>query len=118
MKTWWGSRPPRTLRLNVASSVGGFATALGLARNSDLVATVPELHTAALRVDLFGFPLPVCTTPFTISMIWHPRLSADPVHHWLRACLRDVCLPAQLRFGQPAFIEHGMADDPLCKIDS
>jgi DNA-binding transcriptional LysR family regulator len=74
-----------------AVTVSGFATALALARSSELVATVPELHTAALREGMFSFPLPVPTKGFTVSMVWHPKLDADPVHRWLRACLRAVC---------------------------
>lgn len=82
---------PETLRRRVASSVGGFATALAVARSSDLIATVPDLHTAALRDGLFSFPLPVRTPGFTVSMVWHPRVDADPIHRWLRACMRAVC---------------------------
>jgi DNA-binding transcriptional LysR family regulator len=82
---------PDGLSRYISSAVSGFATALALARNSDLVATVPELHTATLRAGMFSFPLPVKTTGFTVSMVWHPRLDADPVHRWLRACLRASC---------------------------
>jgi len=82
---------PAGLSRRVVSAVSGFATALALARHSDLVATVPELHTAALREGMFSFRLPVPTAGFTVSMVWHPRLDADPVHRWLRACLRAVC---------------------------
>jgi DNA-binding transcriptional LysR family regulator len=82
---------PEGLSRRIASSVGGFAAALALARNSGLVATVPELHTAALREGMFSFPLPVRARGFTVSMVWHPRLDADPIHRWLRACLRAVC---------------------------
>ena len=84
---------PEGISRRIASAVSGFATALALARHSDLVATVPELHTAALREGMFSFPLPVPTSGFTVSMVWHPRLDADPVHRWLRACLRAVCSP-------------------------
>lgn len=84
---------PERLSRQVVISVGGFATALALARSSDLVATVPELHTAALREGMFSFALPVHATGFTVSMVWHPRLDADPVHRWLRACMRAVCSP-------------------------
>ena len=28
---------------------------------------------------------------FTVSLLWHPRMDADPVHKWLRECIRDVC---------------------------
>jgi DNA-binding transcriptional LysR family regulator len=71
--------------------VGGFSTALALARASDLIATVPERHTASLRAGMPTFPLPVPTLKFTVSMLWHPRLDADPVHRWLRGCVRDAC---------------------------
>lgn len=84
---------PENISRHIASSVGGFASALAVARHSDLIATVPELHTASLREGLFSFPLPVRTSSFTVSMVWHPRLDADPVHRWLRACLRAVCAP-------------------------
>src|SRR4051794_12328424 len=44
---------------DVAIIVGGFATALALARATELIASVPERHTAALRDGLHSFPLPV-----------------------------------------------------------
>jgi DNA-binding transcriptional LysR family regulator len=84
---------PEGLSRRVGGAVSGFATALALVRQSDLVATVPEVHTAVLRKGMFSFPLPVRATGFTVSMVWHPRLDADPVHRWLRACLRAVCVP-------------------------
>lgn len=88
-----GKLLPESLTRHVASSVGGFATALAVARHSDLVATVPELHTAALREGMFSFPLPVRAPGFSVSLVWHPRLDADPVHRWLRAFVRAVCAP-------------------------
>jgi DNA-binding transcriptional LysR family regulator len=87
---------PQGLSRRIGCAVGGFAVALTLARNSDLVATVPERHTAALREGMFCFPLPVPATGFTVSMVWHPRLDADPVHRWLRACLRAACVPEEV----------------------
>ncbi len=84
---------PKSLSRQVGSSVSGFATALGLARQTTFMATVPDLHTAALREGMYTFPLPVRTTSFAVSMVWHPRLDADPVHRWLRACMRAVCAP-------------------------
>ena len=92
---------PEGLMRRVGSAVGGFATALALARESELVATVPELHTAALRKAMFSFALPVPAAGFTVSMVWHPRLDADPVHRWLRACLRMVCAPVRSSVGSP-----------------
>jgi DNA-binding transcriptional LysR family regulator len=75
----------------VVTTVGGFATAVALARASDLVATVPERHTGNLRAGMHSFPLPFNTPQLTVSMLWHPRLDADPAHRWLRGCVRDVC---------------------------
>ncbi|MBD0315339.1 MAG: LysR family transcriptional regulator [Nitrospiraceae bacterium] len=79
------------LERKIGTIVGGFATAIALARASDLIATVPERHTGILRAGMYSFPLPVSTPEFTVSLLWHPRLDADPVHRWLRACLRDAC---------------------------
>ena len=79
------------LERDVATLVGGFSTALALARASDLVATVPERHTGNLREGMHSFALPVATPQFTVSLLWHPRLDADPAHRWLRACVREVC---------------------------
>jgi DNA-binding transcriptional LysR family regulator len=74
------------------TSVAGFASALALARNTELVATVPERHTRYLRSDMVTFPLPVAIAEITLSMLWHPRLDADPAHKWLRSIVREVCL--------------------------
>ncbi len=82
---------PEGLSRRIVCAVSDCGAALALARSSDLVATVPEHHTAPLRRGMFSFPVPVRTTVFTVSMVWHPRLDADPVHRWLRACLRAVC---------------------------
>jgi DNA-binding transcriptional LysR family regulator len=79
------------LERDIATLVGGFSTALALARASDLVATVPERHTGNLRDGMHSFALPVATPPFTVSLLWHPRLDADPAHRWLRGCVREVC---------------------------
>lgn len=75
----------------IVASVTGFSSALALARGSDLVATVPERHTGRLREGLRTFELPFAVEEFTVSLLWHPRLDADPAHRWLRACVRDVC---------------------------
>jgi DNA-binding transcriptional LysR family regulator len=79
------------LERQIATVVSGFATALALARGSDLIASVPERHTGNLRAGMYTFPLPVAVPKSTVSMIWHPRLDADPAHRWLRGCVRAVC---------------------------
>lgn len=75
----------------VVAVVGGFATALSLARARDLVATVPELHTRGLSAGMQSFALPFPTPDLAISMLWHARLDADPAHRWLRGSVRAVC---------------------------
>jgi len=79
------------LQREVAVIVASFSAALALAGNSDLVACVPERHTGKLRAGMLSFALPVPTPEFTVSLLWHPRLDADPAHRWLRACVREVC---------------------------
>jgi DNA-binding transcriptional LysR family regulator len=75
---------------DIAVIVTSFSTALALARSSDLVATVPERHTAALRTGMRAIPLPFPTPPIAISLLWHPRFEADPAHRWLRGLVREV----------------------------
>lgn len=79
------------LARHVMATVDGFSAALALARGSDLVATVPDRHTAGLRGGMFAFPIPVKMQDFTISLLWHPRLDGDPAHRWLRNCVREAC---------------------------
>jgi DNA-binding transcriptional LysR family regulator len=79
------------LERKIATIVGGFSTALALARSSDMIATAPERHTEALRVGMHSFPLPVSLPEITVSLLWHPRLDADPAHRWLRGCVREAC---------------------------
>jgi DNA-binding transcriptional LysR family regulator len=82
---------PLGLERRIVTIVGGFSMALALARATDLIATVPERHTGRLRDGMYSFPLPVATPEFTVSLLWHPRLDADPAHRWLRGCVQDVC---------------------------
>lgn len=79
------------LTREVVTSVAGFSTALALARASELIASVPERHTASLRDGMHSFALPLPLPAFTVAMLWHPRMDADPAHRWLRGCLRAVC---------------------------
>jgi len=76
---------------DIAAEVSGFAAALALARGSDLIATVPERHTRALRTGMFCFALPVAAPGFTVSLLWHPRMDGDAGHRWLRGCVREIC---------------------------
>lgn len=82
---------PLGLERVIGTVVGGFSTALALARATDLIATVPERHTQGLRVGLHSFSLPVSEQAITVSLLWHPRMDGDLAHRWLRSCVRDVC---------------------------
>jgi DNA-binding transcriptional LysR family regulator len=82
---------PFGLEREIVTIVGGFSTALALARASDLIASVPERHTGNLRAGMHSFPLPVSTPEITLSLLWHPRLDADPAHRWLRGLVLDTC---------------------------
>jgi DNA-binding transcriptional LysR family regulator len=82
---------PLGLEREIVTIVSGFATAIALARASDLIASVPERHTGRLRAGMHSFPLPVAMPEITISLLWHPRLDADAAHRWLRGCVREVC---------------------------
>lgn len=78
---------------DIATIVPGFTGALALARGSDLIATVPERHTGKLRAGMHSFALPFAAPDITVSLMWHPRLDADPAHRWLRALVLEVCAP-------------------------
>lgn len=85
------------LKREIATIVASFSEALALARASDLIACVPERSTTNLRDGMFSFPLPIALPEIVVSLLWHPRMDADPAHRWLRACVREVCaerLPA------------------------
>lgn len=91
--------PPIRIR-PVAAFVGCYAGALAVARGSDLVATVSARHSQGLRAGMVAFDLPFDIQPVTVSLLWHPRLDADPAHRWLRGLVRAVC-----------------GDDPLAETD-
>ncbi len=79
------------LEREIGVVLSGFAAALTLARATDLVATVPARHTATLRAGLRTFALPFACPELTVSLLWHPRMDADPAHRWLREVIRSVC---------------------------
>jgi DNA-binding transcriptional LysR family regulator len=86
---------PFGLEREIVIIVSGFSSALALARASDLIACVPERHTGNLRAGMHSFPLPASPPEVTVSLLWHPRLDADPAHRWLRGCVREVCAERQ-----------------------
>ncbi|MGC4055966.1 MAG: LysR family transcriptional regulator [Paludibaculum sp.] len=79
------------LERRTVAIVGEFASALALARGSDLIATVPERQTGILSSGLFSFPLPFEAPQVTISLMWHPRMEADAGHRWIRSVVAEAC---------------------------
>lgn len=89
------------LTRQISTIVAGFSTAIALARDTDLIASVPERYTAHQREGLHSFALPLTLPAFTVAMLWHPLLDADLAHRWLRGCLREVCGPQQVQSPLP-----------------
>ncbi|EYD75592.1 Transcriptional regulator, LysR family [Rubellimicrobium mesophilum DSM 19309] len=85
------------LRREIATAVGSFSAALALARGSDLIAEVPEGLTPTLREGLLTFALPIPVPEWSLSLLWHPRMEADPAHRWLRRCVKEVCASKDTR---------------------
>jgi DNA-binding transcriptional LysR family regulator len=92
------------LERRIVAVVPGFLDALTVARRSDLVALVPQscllhgqvahgqgAHGQGAAEGLQGVDLPVTTPELAISLMWHPRLDADPAHRWFRQTLMAVC---------------------------
>ncbi|MDC7802346.1 LysR family transcriptional regulator [Sphingomonas sp. BLCC-B65] len=82
----------RGLRRRVASVIPSHTGAMLTAAASDLVSIVPAgwLEDVAASLALRTFEIPLDLPPLDIGMAWHPRMSADAGHRWLRSHLRDV----------------------------
>ncbi|MEM1270076.1 MAG: hypothetical protein AAGI08_08510, partial [Bacteroidota bacterium] len=52
---------------------------------------VPEWHTVAARSGMYTFPLPFEQEEITVSLLWHPRMGADPAHRWMKAVVLSTC---------------------------
>jgi DNA-binding transcriptional LysR family regulator len=63
--------------------------AIAVASGSDLIATVPaavaKWGERTMRVVVKQLPLAM--PPMTMFQSWHPRVSADSAHRWLRECM-------------------------------
>ena len=44
-----------------------------------------------IPAGMHSFPLPVATQEITVSLLWHPRMEADPANQWLRGLVLDTC---------------------------
>ena len=66
--------------------------AIALVAASDLIATVPRTVAkwGEITMGLIICPMPFSTPTITMFQSWHPRLSADKAHQWLRECMAAV----------------------------
>jgi DNA-binding transcriptional LysR family regulator len=84
------------LRRRVVAVVPSFASALHLARETDVVCVAPAglgrsmLDTLGLRT----FPIPLELPHVTIGMAWHPRNHHDRTHQLLRERTRQIMTTA------------------------
>jgi DNA-binding transcriptional LysR family regulator len=79
----------RGLTRRVARAVPYFNVALGMAARGDYLLTVSE-RLARLCAPSMGLRIlepPLELEPYALSMVWHPRMDADPAHVWLRGVL-------------------------------
>jgi DNA-binding transcriptional LysR family regulator len=63
-----------------------FAAALHLAAISDEIVTVSETAARALAdtLALRVWDPPLALPTYTVNLLWHPRLDAEPANQWLR----------------------------------
>jgi DNA-binding transcriptional LysR family regulator len=79
----------RGIARQVGRAVPFFLSALLMAAESDAVVTLPERVARAVQA---GFRLklldpPIRLQPYTLSLLWHPRMDGDEAHRWLREAM-------------------------------
>lgn len=94
----------RGLSRNVARAVPYFLTALQLTAETDYVLTISERIARRFEASLGLTVLeaPVALRPYALSLVWHPRLDADPGQRFVReAFLRAAAQVARTRHEEP-----------------
>ena len=80
------------LRREIVAVVPGFAHAIRIASESDLIALVPRSCVTGVEPQgVVAFELPVSTPQIVVSAMWHPRAHTDPAQRWLRSLVMTVC---------------------------
>ncbi|MGJ7505933.1 LysR family transcriptional regulator [Variovorax sp. GT1P44] len=81
-------------RDHIVCRVPTFAAAAHIARNSDIVATVPRTLGVALAndLDLVAVEPPLALPSMEIALYWHDRFHRDPGSQWLRGVFRRLFL--------------------------
>ena len=71
----------------IGARVPSMVAALHLVARSNLTCALPEKLVAALPHGVTTRPLPLTVAPLELHLVWHPRLTTQPVHRWLRESL-------------------------------
>lgn len=82
----------RGLSRRVLVRTPSFFSAPLLASRSDLLLNAPSmvLLPIAPSIGLRTFALPLSVPGFRMGQAWHPRVSDDPAHKWLRALIAEA----------------------------
>lgn len=71
----------------VVARVPSMVSALHLVASSDLTCALPQKLVTALPHGVVTRPLPLTVAPLDLHLVWHPRLTTQPLHRWLRESL-------------------------------
>ena len=76
----------RELERRVVRAVPSFQFAAALVAKSDYVLTLSQRAAIKLAgpLGLVIVEPPLKLEPYALSMVWHPRMDADPAHRWFR----------------------------------
>jgi DNA-binding transcriptional LysR family regulator len=94
----------RGLSRTVARAVPYFVTALQLVAETDYVLTISQriARRFAQSLSLEILDAPIKLRPYALSLVWHPRMDADPPHRYLREVfLRATAVAAAERHDAP-----------------
>ncbi len=80
------------LKRRVALTVPSFEAAVRVAAGTDLISTVPA-RLATVLGGVFQARPPLALPDLPISMLWHPRLTTDARHAFVRALLPQALVP-------------------------
>ena len=73
------------LSRRVSVSVQSYALAPLILANTDLICTLPRRFLQRFDQVLEFVEAPLELAPFEMNLFWHPRMSSDAAHAWLRA---------------------------------
>jgi DNA-binding transcriptional LysR family regulator len=80
-------------RRRVAIAVPSFHILLELLHGDDFLAFVPERLLRSRPANIRIFETSLSIPPFDVTATWHPRVSGDAQHKWLRQTLVGVISP-------------------------